>query len=228
MIVPRPAETLGVTKLDWIRARHHFRFAGAQNVDLIRWGRLRAVNHNTLAPKAATTPVTHHGTEVIHIVEDGAIDFVQPNGRTIRVGSGEILSTYAGSGLHFSIANARKVDAVYTEIWLICEAPHDPAVVRQLGRNRRHKTHVIAGGRGDLGYFPIACPATLTKHAVPDGQVIEIPIASDKAYAFVLKGGPIFNGTQILPYEGMAIEGEHVLVVVAKGDTEFILIETSE
>lgn len=224
MISHRHAASLGVSELGWIRARHHFCFAGAQNVDLVNWGALRAVNHNILVPNAATTPVTHYGTEVIHIVESGAIDFVRLNGEATRVRSGQILSTYAGSGLHFSIANALDVDAAYTEIWLTCEAPHAPAVVRRLRQSRPQETQVIAGMR-DTGLYRLHCAATMTKHHIPNGLSADIPITAASAYAFLLKGAVTHDGTGLAPYEGIAIDGETRLVVSGKDDAELMLIE---
>lgn len=220
MILYRHAASLGVTELRWIRARHHFRFAGAQNVDLVNWGGLRAVNHNRLTPNAATTPVAHYGTEVIHIVEDGAIDFVRLNGEAPRIHSGQILSTYAGSGLHFSIANPLGVDAVYTELWLKCEAPHDPAVVRRLSQSRPQETQVIADMR-DAGSHRLNCAVTMTKHHVPNGP----PVAAASAYAFLLKGAVTHDGTRLAQYEGVAIDAEKRIVVSGEDDAELILIE---
>jgi len=224
MISHRHAASLGVSELGWIRARHHFRFAGAQNVDLVNWGALRAVNHNILVPNGATTPVTHYGTEVIHIVESGAIDFVRLNGEATRVRRGQILSTYAGSGLHFSIANALDVDAVYTEIWLNCQAPHGPAVVRRLRQSRPQETQVIAGIL-DTGSYRLKCTATITKHHVPNGLPVNIPIAAASAHAFLLHGVVAHDGTTIARYDGIAIEAERRLVVSGEDDAELILIE---
>ena len=225
MILHRQVDSLGITELGWIRARHHFRFAGAQNVDLLNWGPLRAVNHNILAPNAATTPVTHYGTEVLHIVEDGTIDFVRSNGETSRVRSGQILSTYAGSGLHFSIANALKIDAVYTEIWLNCEAPHDPAVVRRLSRIQPQGAQVIAGSGSNTGSYQLKCPATITKYAVSNQRTVAIPITTANAYAFVLSGAVMINDTRIARHEGVAMQAKQALHVSAERDAQFILIE---
>ena len=226
MISHRHVASLGSTDLGWIRARHHFCFAGAQNVDLLNWGALRAVNHNILVPNAATTPVTHYGTEVMHIVEDGAIDFVRLNGEATRVRRGQILSTYSGSGLHFSIANALDVDAVYTEIWLTCEAPHDPALVRRLRQRQPQENQVIASTH-DTGSYRLKCTATITKHHVPTGLPVNIPIAAASAYAFLLQGVVTHDGTTIGRYEGIAIEAEKRLVMSGEDNAEIILIEMS-
>lgn len=164
MIFPRHMDSLGRTELGWIGAYHHFQFAGAQNVDLLNWQRVRAINHNTLAAACATTPSTHHGTEVIYIVEDGAIDLVKDNGVRTRIAAGQILSIYTGFGIHFSLANTSVDDAVYTEIWLTCDAPHEEPVVRRRRPSQTRETHIIACHERKAGLFRLNCPATMTRH----------------------------------------------------------------
>ena len=131
MISYRPSVEMGFTDLGWIKARHHFKFAGAQNVDLLNWGRLRAINHNILAPGFATTPASHHGTEVLYVVETGIIEFRQNDGYHCLVAAGQFLSIYTGSGISFSIANTTSKEIKFTEIWLTCDTSRDSPIVRR-------------------------------------------------------------------------------------------------
>lgn len=225
MIERRHISSLGLTDLAWIRARHHFRFAGAQSVDLINWQRVRAINHNILAAGAATTPVTHHGTEVFYFVESGAIDLVRDGGNTARVTAGQILSIYTGSGIDFSIASAGGNEASFTEIWLTRDAPHQPAVVRRLCQSRPRETQMIAApGRG-VASFSLNCPATVKRYFVGQGETVEIQIAADHAYAFLQSGALIHQSTRFSQFDGMAIHRERVLVISGESDCGIVLIE---
>ncbi len=225
MILPRHASALGRTELAWIRARHHFRFAAAQSVDLLNWQRVRTINHNTLSAKAATTSAIHYGTEVIYIVEDGSIDLVADSGIGTRVAAGQILSIYTGSGIHFSIANPGAQDAVYAEIWLTCDAPHEAAVVRRLGQVRTRETHVIAAARGSIAPFGLNCSATVTRHFLARGETAEIVTTAEHAYAFLQTGTLTHQGTRFSEFDGMAIEGAQSIVVSSESDCGLVLIE---
>lgn len=225
MILPRHIGSLGLSELGWIRAYHHFQFAGAQDVDLLEWQRVRAINHNTLAVAATTTPATHHGTEVIYIVEGGAIDLVRDSGKKTRVIAGQILSIYAGSGIHFSNANVGAYEAVYTETWLTCDGPHDAAVVRRLCQSRTLETHIIAGSKRNKGSFRLKCPATMTRHFVPRGDTAEIVIAANHAYAFVQTGAFSDGDTRFAQFDGIVLQEEHAFHVACEADTSLVLIE---
>jgi hypothetical protein len=79
----------------------------------------------------------------------------------------------------------------------------------------------------DTGSYRLKCTATITKHHVPNGLPVNIPIMAASAYAFLLQGVVTHDGTAIAQYEGIAIEAEKRFVVSGEDDAELILIEMS-
>ncbi len=116
MIEYRPAAELGETHLAWLQARHHFCFAGYQDVERLEWGRTRYINHNRLAADAELQPSSHFATEMLVIVEDGEIWITRHSGRDFAIGRDRFAYIAAGTGAEFGISNRSIRPASFTTI----------------------------------------------------------------------------------------------------------------
>ena len=65
MIEARPFAGLGGADHGWLRARHHFSFAGYSDPVRMGWGRLRVWNDDEIAPGTGFDPHPHRDMEIV-------------------------------------------------------------------------------------------------------------------------------------------------------------------
>lgn len=90
MIERRAFASLGHADHAWLRARHHFSFAGYHDPARMGWGRLRVWNDDEIAPGTGFPPHPHADMEIVTYVREGAItheDDLGHRGRTERPSS---------------------------------------------------------------------------------------------------------------------------------------------
>ena len=87
MIELRPFETLGSADHGWLKAKHHFSFAGYYDPSNTNHGSLRVWNDDEIAPNSGFPAHPHANMEIITYVREGAIthqDSLGNKGRTDR------------------------------------------------------------------------------------------------------------------------------------------------
>ncbi len=85
MIERGPFDELAGEDRGWLKARHHFSFAGHGDPARNGWGSLRIWNDDEIAPKAGFPPHAHANMEIITYVREGAVthrDSLGNEGRT--------------------------------------------------------------------------------------------------------------------------------------------------
>ena len=187
MIEPRLRAGLGTTELPWLRALHHFCFAGYQRADRLEWGNLRVLNHSELVPGAATQPSLHSGTEFLLFAEDD-VDIVRGDGRKIRVAAGDMIAIFTGNGIEFGIANPANHPARVTTLWLTGTSSGGRALVRKPIPLRRTGGFVASGLGGDRTELTLRAPARLTHVNLRRGEQLDSALCSPAAYVVVLHG----------------------------------------
>ena len=99
MIERRKFEDLGHADHGWLRARHHFSFAGYHDPARMGWGSLRVWNDDEIAPGTGFPPHPHADIEIVTCVREGAITHQDDLGNRGRTAAGDVQVMSAGSGL---------------------------------------------------------------------------------------------------------------------------------
>jgi quercetin 2,3-dioxygenase len=71
MIERRPFNQLGGEDHGWLKARHHFSFAGYGDATRMGWGALRVWNDDEIAPNAGFPSHPHANMEIVTYVRRG-------------------------------------------------------------------------------------------------------------------------------------------------------------
>jgi len=232
MIEARPFAGLGGADHGWLRARHHFSFAGYSDPARMGWGRLRVWNDDEIAPGTGFDPHPHRDMEIVTYVREGAIthrDHLGNEGRTV---AGDVQVMSAGTGIVHAEYNLEPVATRIFQLWIVPDrrgaAPSwGTRSFPRAGREARFE--VLASGRpGDAaaGALTINADAAVLAATLPAGGALRHALAPGRmAYLVLARGTVRVNGVALGARDGAAISGEETLTIKAGADAELVLVE---
>src|SRR5688500_10730309 len=105
MIERRSFDSLGGADHGWLKAKHHFAFAGYQDPKRMGWGPLRVWNDDEIAPKTGFPAHPHDDMEIITYAREGAITHQDSMGNQGRTEAGDVQVMSAGTGVRHAEYN---------------------------------------------------------------------------------------------------------------------------
>lgn len=234
MIEHRPFASLGHADHGWLKAAHHFSFAGYHDPARMGWGKLRVWNDDRIAPASGFPPHGHRDMEIVTYVRSGAISHRDSMGNEGRTGAGDVQVMSAGRGIQHAEYNAEDEATTLFQIWIEPRtAGGDPFWnARRFPARGNGGFSVLASGyESDEGALPIRADGRLMAARLRAGDRLTHSFGDkfgDKAHAYLVGDGSGFRVGDIEagPRDGFAIRGESDLVVEATGETDLILVET--
>jgi redox-sensitive bicupin YhaK (pirin superfamily) len=231
MIDRRPFAALGGADHGWLKARHHFSFAGYHDEARMGWGALRVWNDDEIAAGSGFPPHPHADMEIITYVRDGAISHEDSLGNRGRTTAGDVQVMSAGSGIRHAEYNAEGETTRIFQIWIIPDARGGrPAWgTRPFPRGGRSGRFVaLASGReGDGDALPIRADARVLGATLRAGESAVHALAPGRhAYLVSARGTVEVNGVRIDARDGAAIRDEAEISVRAVDDAEVVLVDS--
>lgn len=224
MIEYRPVSDLGKTDLAWLQARHHFCFAGYQDVQRLEWGWTRYINHDVLAAGAELQPSFHFATEMLVIVDEGEIRITRHSDRDMVIGRNRFAYIAAGTGAEFGIANRSSKPASFTTVGLSSVAD-EPAAFRESVALSAVPDLLASGDDDDVAPVRLRTSARLRWLDVAAGQTIDIHLTGEFAYLVVMAGAVDIGRHRMTRHDGLAMQNEAGLAVAAETPASLMLIE---
>ncbi len=231
MIERRPFNELGGADHGWLKAKHHFSFAGYMDPQRMGWGALRVWNDDEIAAGTGFPPHPHADMEIITYVRDGAITHEDSLGNRGRTEAGDVQVMSAGSGIRHAEYNAERDTTRIFQIWIIPDARGgEPSWgSRPFPKGERSGGFVaLASGRADDGdALPIRADARVLGATLKAGESAEYALGAGRhAYLVLAKGSAEVNGAHIDARDGAAIRDVATLTVKALADAEVVLVDS--
>ncbi|MDP2261466.1 MAG: pirin family protein [Caulobacter sp.] len=232
MIVHKPFNTLGGADHGWLKAKHHFSFAGYHDPRNMNWGSLRVWNDDEIAANSGFSPHPHADMEIITYVRDGAITHQDSLGNKGRTEAGDVQVMSAGSGIRHAEYN---LEAETTRIFQIWIQPNRTGGAPSWGAkpfpkgDRSGKFVTLASGfENDNDALPIRTNARVLGATLKAGETVEYPLdASRHAYLVPAAGRVEVNGLTLEARDGAAITDETSIRVTALEDAELVLVDAA-
>jgi quercetin 2,3-dioxygenase len=232
MIERRPFESLGGADHGWLKAKHHFSFAGYHDPNRMGWGALRVWNDDEIAPETGFPPHPHADMEIITYVRQGAITHRDSLGNEGRTVAGDVQVMSAGSGIRHSEYNLEPGKTKLFQIWI------EPASRGRMPRwdtkpfpkhDRSGRFVTLASGfAGDTEALPIGADARVLGATLKRGEAAEYRLPKGRrAYLVAALGSLEVNGMRLDERDGAAVEDEPVLQVTAIDDGEVVLVDVT-
>ncbi|WP_175812414.1 pirin family protein [Burkholderia contaminans] len=232
MIEHRSFQLLGATRSDWRDTRMHFRLGACGRPDHGSLGALSAWNDEAYAPHAGLGLHVHRNVEIVTWVRSGAITFEDDAGNRTRLVADSIQAMRAGAALHVAERNEENVPARLFRIWLHPRTPGGTPrwTTRTCSRECREGRFVtLASGDADdvrAGALPIHADARVRIATLREGTTVHHVLPGAGVAYLVADHGRLDVGeVRLAPRDGVAVRGESRLTLVARDDTDVVMVE---
>jgi len=233
MIERRPFASLGGADHGWLKARHHFSFAGYYDPKNMGWGSIRVWNDDEVAPRSGFPPHPHADMEIITYVREGAITHQDSLGNQGRTTAGDVQVMSAGTGVRHAEYNLEGDTTKIFQIWIQPEQRGGPPAWGSKpfpkGERAGRFVPLASGFDSDVGEaLMIRTPARVAGATILAGQTASYDLGADRhAYLVSSKGAIEVNGVRLEPRDGAAISDELVVTVRAIDDAEVVLVDAA-
>ncbi len=230
MIELIPSESRGSADHGWLKARHTFSFAGYQNPKRVRFGPLRVINEDRIAPGQGFGTHPHKDMEIVTYPISGAIEHKDSMGNGTIISAGEVQRMTAGSGVQHSEFNHSKNDELHLlQIWMFPEQNDLKPDYEQKRFSREDKLdrlRLIASRDGRDGSVVVHQQVDLYASVLQPGASIEHAVAdSHKVFIQIVSGTVNVNGESATSGDGMQISGEDKLTITSEAEAEFLVFD---
>ena len=214
-----------------VETLHAFSFGGHYDPANVAFGPLIACNEERLAPGAGFAEHPHRDTEIVTWVVEGELEHRDDQGRTARLGAGDVQRLSAGGGVRHCERNGGLGTLRFVQMWLrpdvVGGAPEYDAVTGPLPRG--------GGGGGGLTVLcsgvPDAGPAAVRLRvggatlyaAKPQGATQYALPAAPRHYLHVVRGTVRVAGVELGPGDAGRLAGAGPLRAATRGAAEYLL-----
>ncbi len=233
MIERRPFQSLGGADHGWLKARHHFSFAGYHDPSRMNWGSIRVWNDDEIAPQTGFPPHPHADMEIVTYVRTGAITHQDSMGNKGRTGAGDVQVMSAGSGVRHAEYNLENETSTLFQIWIQPNERGGPASwgAKPFPKHAREGRFVVlaSGIKGDGDdVLPIRTDARVLGATIPAGETVTYDLGAHRHAYLVPSAGAIeVNGVRLDARDGAAIRDEATLTLKALEDAEVVMVDAA-
>ena len=230
MIQIRRSEDRGHADHGWLDSYHTFSFADYHDPDFMRFGPLRVINQDRVAPGQGFGTHGHRDMEIVSYVLDGVLEHKDSMGNGSQMRPGDVQLMSAGTGVTHSEFNASQDAPLhFLQMWVFpAERSTEPRYEQKafpLDRQRGALALVVSpdGADGSLtigqdarlyaGHFDAADQTSL---ALPAGRT---------AWLHVARGAVRLHDADLGPGDGAAIRDVTELAITAIDPAEVVLWE---
>jgi len=228
MIELIPSQTRGEANHGWLKAKHTFSFADYHNPERVRFGPLRVINEDRIAPGQGFGTHPHKDMEIVTYPITGAIEHKDSMGNGTVITAGEVQRMTAGTGVQHSEFNHSHDDELHLlQIWLFPEQKDLEPGYEQKMFSREEKLNqlrLIASRDGRDGSVTVHQHVDLYASILEAGAEVELPIAdSNKVFVQVVRGDISVNGQKATAGDGIQITDQDQLTIAGHSEAEFLL-----
>ena len=230
MIEIIPSESRGSADHGWLKAKHSFSFADYQNPQRVRFGPLRVINEDRIAPGQGFGTHPHKDMEIVTYPISGAIEHKDSMGNGTVINAGEVQRMTAGTGVQHSEFNHSQTEELHLlQIWLFPEQKDlQPGYEQTLfaREDKLGQLRLIASRDGRDGsvtvhqnvdlYASILLPGTEIRHTMSESR---------KVYVQVIYGDLTVNGESVSAGDGVQIRDETEVTISSQTEAEFLVFD---
>lgn len=229
MIVKRPGEERGRTRISWLDSRHSFSFGEYYDAGHLGFSVLRVINEDWVAPAGGFATHGHRDMEIVTYVIEGALEHKDSIGNGSIIRPGEVQRMSAGTGIRHSEFNPSRTEGVHLlQIWILpdkqgLEPSYEQKAVSAAARNGRFAP--IAGPGEDAVVRIHRDARILAAEIPPDLAVAHDLAAGRRAWLQVARGSVELNGALYVAGDGAAITGEDRVELLGRESAEVLLFD---
>ena len=230
MITIRKANERGHVNHGWLDTYFTFSFAEYHDPKHVRFGTLRVINDDTIAPGGGFGTHPHNDMEIITYVLEGALEHKDSMGATGVIHAGEIQKMTAGSGITHSEYNHSKTDPIHLlQIWIFpSEKGLEPSYEEKSfsDENKRGRLCPIVSPDRREGSLEIHQDAVVYASILGKDETVEHVIEPGRrVWIHVARGQVRLNDIDMDGGDGAAVTGEPRIVLTGKNHGEILVFD---
>jgi quercetin 2,3-dioxygenase len=222
----RKSDDRGATQLDWLDSKHSFSFGDYYDPAHMRFGALRVINEDVVAPGQGFGTHPHRDMEIITYVLSGELEHRDSMGNGSIIRPGEIQKMSAGTGVLHSEKNPSSNESVHLlQIWIMPERQGlPPAYEQKKIALEPGKWTLIGSNTPAENCVTIHQDVNLYATTLGANQKIAYHLSPGRtAWLQVAKGIVAVNGSRAQAGDGLAIIEPVALEIEAETDAEVLL-----
>ena len=230
MITIRKANDRGHVNHGWLDTYFTFSFAEYHDPKHVRFGALRVINDDTIAPGGGFGTHPHNDMEIITYVLEGALEHKDSMGKTGVIHAGEIQKMTAGSGITHSEYNHSKTDPIHLlQIWIFpSEKGLEPSYEEKSfsDENKRGRLCPIVSPDRREGSLEIHQDTVVYASILGKDEIVEHVIKPGRrVWIHVARGQVRLNDIELDGGDGAAVTGEPGIVLTGKNHGEILVFD---
>ena len=223
-----PSQTRGSADHGWLKAKHTFSFADYYDPARVHFGSLRVINEDRISPGQGFGTHPHRDMEIVTYIISGAIEHKDSMGNGTVIRAGEVQRMTAGTGvLHSEFNHSRDEELHLLQIWIFPESNGlEPGYEQTLypREEKLNRLRLIGSRDGRDGSLTIHQDVELYASVLEQGARVALDdTAGRRVFVQVVTGDVDVNGKRLAAGDGMQIENEASVTIVADGDAEFLV-----
>ena len=212
----------------WLQAKHTFSFADYHNPGRVRFGKLRVINEDRIAPGQGFGTHPHKDMEIVTYIIEGAIEHKDSMGNGTVITAGEVQRMTAGTGvMHSEFNHSQDTELHLLQIWIFPEQNDLTPGYEQTLFSREQKLNqlkLIGSRDGRDDSITIHQDVDLYASILEEGQgVVLNDVADRRVFVQVISGRIDVNGKQLAGGDGIQIREETVINIRAHDEAELLL-----
>jgi redox-sensitive bicupin YhaK (pirin superfamily) len=229
MIVKRPSEERGQTRLSWLDSRHSFSFGEYYDPRHMGFGALRVINEDWVAPSGGFPTHAHRDMEIVTYVVEGALEHKDSLGNGSIIRPGEVQRMSAGTGIRHSEFNPSRTEAVHLlQIWILpdrqgLQPSYEQKQTPEANGSGRFIT--IAGPEDDAVVRIHQDAKILAAKISPGVAVAHDLTGGRRAWLHIARGSVEFENATYAAGDGAAITGKDRVSVLGRDSAEVLLFD---
>lgn len=225
------ADSRGYADHDWLQSFHSFSFANYHNPEKVRFGLLRVLNDDTVAPGMGFGTHPHDNMEIVTIPLKGELAHQDSTGNKEVIKAGEVQIMSAGSGLtHSEFNNSKKEFVNLFQIWVF---PKEKNITPRYDQKifdpeeRKNKFQIVVSPDEKDGALWINQDAFFTLGNFDEGNTVKYEIRKNGngVYIMITEGSAEIDGEVLSRRDAIGLSDLSSVEIKLLAKSELLLIE---
>lgn len=229
-VIKHPANSRGTADFGWLKSSHSFSFGSYFDSSRIRFGLLRVLNDDQVAPSMGFGTHPHDNMEIISIPLEGELAHKDSLGNASIIKTGEVQVMSAGTGItHSEFNNSQHESVKFLQLWIY---PNQKNVAPRYGQftidNQLNNQWQLIVGPQDAGLSTwVHQNAWLSlgkfSHATQIDYQFHKPL--NGVYVFLITGSVEVNGVSLSSRDGAGFTETELLNFSILTSSYILIIE---
>jgi len=225
------ADSRGYADHGWLQSFHSFSFANYHNPEKVRFGLLRVLNDDIVAPGMGFGTHPHDNMEIVTIPLKGELAHQDSTGNKEVIKAGEVQIMSAGSGLtHSEFNNSKKEFVNLFQIWVF---PKEKNITPRYDQKifnpeeRKNKFQIVVSPDEKDGALWINQDAYFTLGNFDEGNLLkyEIKKNGNGVYVMITEGSAEIDGEVLSRRDAIGLSDLSSVEIKILAKSELLIIE---